>query len=87
MPTSYAEWPQDVASVSPAKEVAEAIKLAQKTAGSRTKMKVTVCQSLDGENGDILFFPPKLGNFTGPRAYRGAANTAAVIGSPYLIRE
>ncbi len=61
LPTHYAEWPQDAGSISPAKEIADAVKLAQKTAGSVAKMKVTVCQGLDGEDGDILFFPPKSG--------------------------
>jgi hypothetical protein len=79
LPMSYTEWPQDSSSISPAREVADAVKLAQKAAGSATKMKVTVCQGLDGEDGDILFFPPKSGVIAGPRAFRGAAKSPAGI--------
>ena len=79
LPMGYAEWPHDACSVSPAKEVADAVKSAQKKCSSSTKMKVTVCEALDGEAGDILFFPPKGSDVKGPCAFRGAAQSPAGI--------
>ena len=79
LPVGYADWPHDASSLSPAKELADAVKSAQKKCGSGIKLKVTVCEALDGEAGDILFFPPKTSSVKGPTAFRGAALTAAGI--------
>ena len=38
LPISYADWPQDAASISPGKEVSEAVKLAQKSAVAESTM-------------------------------------------------
>jgi hypothetical protein len=79
LPAGYAEWPQDACSISPAKEVADAVKSAQKKNGSDKKIKVTVCEALAGEAGDILFFPPKGSDVKGPCVFRGAAQSPAGI--------
>jgi hypothetical protein len=76
---SFADWPQDACSISPAKEVSDAVKAAQKTNGGGLKLKVTVCEGLDGEDGDVLFFPSKTANLGSPRVFRGAASTAGEI--------
>ncbi len=75
MATSSCVCPWAMLIGSPAKEVADAVKAAQKKSGSSTKMKVTVCEALEGEAGDILFFPAK----ESPSAFRAAALTAAGI--------
>lgn len=79
LPIGYADWPHDACSLSPAKEVVDAVKAAQQKSGSGDKMKVTVCEALEGEAGDILFFPAKSSSFKTPSAFRAAALTAAGI--------
>eukprot|EP00292_Cryptomonas_paramecium_P013851 CAMPEP_0113694756 /NCGR_PEP_ID=MMETSP0038_2-20120614/20487_1 /TAXON_ID=2898 /ORGANISM="Cryptomonas paramecium" /LENGTH=228 /DNA_ID=CAMNT_0000617155 /DNA_START=87 /DNA_END=769 /DNA_ORIENTATION=+ /assembly_acc=CAM_ASM_000170 len=78
VPAKYTEWPPDAGSIGLVKALSGRVKAASKVEGAPV-YKVTVCEATEGQDGNIILFPPKGSHIKGPTIFRGAANTEADV--------